>query len=123
MQEEIKSILGSSITVTRNHQTVTIPVAHLDYTGDSTEYVTWQVLTVKPELFANDLVLFTVYQVDIDVYSKKNYLDIVRKLKKMMKEHDFIWVDDSPEQHERDTGFFHLTMTFEKERMEEEWQE
>lgn len=123
MQEEIKRILDTSITVTRNHQTVTIPVAHLEYTGDSTEYVTWQVLTGKPELFGNDTVLFSVYQIDIDVYSKKNYLDIVRKLKKMMKENDFIWVDDSPEQYEKDTGYFHQTLTFEKERMEEEWQE
>ncbi len=123
MQEEVKSILGNLITITRNHQEVTIPVSHIDYSGTNDEYVTWQVLTGKPELFANDLILISVYQIDIDVYSKKNYLDIVKKIKKLMKDNDFVWVDDSPEQYERDTEFYHLTMTFEKERMEEEWQE
>ena len=117
MNEELKTIFGNSITVVRSQQSVQIPTAHLIYKGSSTEYVTWTIISNRPELFANDDFLFEVYQVDVDVYSKGNYLDIVSKVKELMKTNNYLWVDDSTEMYEEDTGYYHKTITFEKERM------
>ena len=36
-----------------------------------------------------------------------------------MKNNNWLWVEDSAEMYEEDTGLYHKTMTFEKERMVE----
>ena len=34
-----------------------------------------------------------------------------------MKKNEWLWVEDSEEMYEEDTGLYHKTITFEKERM------
>lgn len=113
MNEELKSILGNSISV----GTSNIPVAHLRYKGSSKTYVVWTIISEVPSLSANDEDLYSVGQVDIDVYSDGNYLSIVSKIKELMKINEWIWVEDSVEMYEEDTELYHKTITFEKERM------
>ena len=112
MNEELKSILGDNIVANG----VAIPVAHLRYKGDSKKFVTWTVLEETPRLSANDEVLYSVGSVDIDVFSDGNYLDIIKEIKNKMKLNEWVWVGDSPEMYEEDTGLYHRTCTFEKER-------
>ena len=113
MNEEIKSILGNNIKVNDEN----IPVEHLRYTGKSKTYVTWTLLPERPSLSANDEDLYSVVQVDIDIFSDGNYLDIMDQVKKIMKSSEWLWVEDSPEMYEEDTELYHRTITFEKERM------
>lgn len=112
MNEEIKSILGSSITVGSK----SIPVEHLRYKGKEKTFVTWTLLNEVPSLSGNDEVLYSVAPVDIDVFSDGNYLDIMKEIKKLMKNNEWSWVEDSEEMYEEDTELYHRTMTFEKER-------
>ncbi len=117
MNEEIKSILGDQIVIERNNTQVTIPVAHLKYKGNSKTYITWTILVNSPLLCANDTDLYSVFQVDIDIYSDGNYLDIENYIKNLMKTNEFVWIEDSSEMFEDDTELYHKTCTFEKERM------
>jgi hypothetical protein len=113
MHEEIKSIFGDSITVNG----AVIPFAHLRYKGNLKQFVTWTMLDEDPILSANDEVLFSVCPVDIDVFSDSNYLDIIKEIKKKMKENEWVWTGDSAEMYEEDTGLYHKTCSFEKERI------
>lgn len=113
MNEEIKSIFGNNISVDGN----VIPISHLKYKGKSKKYVTWTVLGEEPRLSANDEPLYSVVSVDIDIFSDGNYLNIIKEIKKLMKDNEWIWVEDSPEMYEEDTGLYHKTCTFEKERI------
>lgn len=113
MNEELKSILGNEITVDGN----TIPVAHLKYKGSEKTYVVWTIINNAPALKANDEDLYSIYSVDIDVYSDSNYLNIEKFIKRLMKSNDFIWSEDSEEMLDDDTELYHKTYTFEKERM------
>lgn len=113
MNEEIKSILGTNLIV----NDLTVPVEHLKYKGSSKTYITWTLLSETPELFGNDEVLDSVCSVDIDIYSDSNYLDILKKIKEIMKTNDWLWVEDSVEMYDDDTELYHRTSTFEKERM------
>ena len=61
--------------------------------------------------------LASVVSVDIDIFSDKNYLNIVEKIKELMRTNEWVWSGDSPELFEEDTGLYHKTCTFEKERM------
>ena len=111
MNEELKLILGESIGDEQ------IPVAHLRYKGDSRKFVTWTITGEAPALTANDEDLCSICSVDVDVFSDGNYLDVVKEIKRIMKENDWVWVEDSAEMYEEDTGLYHKTCSFEKERI------
>ena len=108
MHEELKSILGDAV--------MGVPVAHLRYKGEETTFVTWTITGESPELSADDTPLYSVVAVDVDVFSKGNYLALVTEIKRLMCENDWVWVGDSTEMYEEDTELYHKTISFEKER-------
>lgn len=112
MNEEIKSILE---TLKVNNKS--IPVNHLFYKGTSKTFVTWTIINETPLLNANDECVYSVVEVDIDIFSDGNYLEIINEVKKMMKNHKWLWLEDSQDMYEDDTELYHKTITFQKERM------
>lgn len=113
MNEELKLILGENLIVAGEQ----IPIAHLRYKGKSKRFVTWTITREEPALYANDEVLCSICSVDVDIFSDGNYLDIVKIIKQKMKNNDWVWVEDSTEMYEEDTGLYHKTCSFEKERI------
>ena len=110
MNEQLKLILGDNIGND-------IPVAHLRYKGNSRRFVTWTITGESPALSANDEDLCSVCSVDVDIFSESNYLDIKKEIKQKMKNNDWVWVEDSEEMYEEDTGLYHQVCSFEKERI------
>ena len=80
MNEELKRILGDYLTIGSSE----IPVAHLRYKGDSKTFVTWQITSDSPILAGDDVCLYSLVGVDIDIFSDGNYLGIVGFIKKLM---------------------------------------
>ena len=113
MNAEIKLILGENLIIGGEK----IPVAHLRYQGTSKKFVTWTITGESPALSANDEDLCSICSVDVDVFSEGNYLDIIKEIKRKMKNNDWVWVEDSAEMYEEDTKLYHKTCSFEKERI------
>ena len=112
MNEELKNIFGDAITV----DGVSVPTAHIKYKGKETTYVVWTIIGNAPALNGDDEPIYGITTVDIDVYSKGNYLKVLAEVKRIMKINEWIWKEDSTEMFEDDTGLYHITATFEKER-------
>lgn len=112
MNEELKAIFGNAVKVGDS----SVPVAHLRYKGKETTFVTWEITGENPVLSADDFPLYSVVEVDVDVYSKGNYLDLAATIKRLMWENEWVWTGDSQEMYEEDTGIYHKTISFEKER-------
>ena len=112
MNEELKMIFGDAIKV----KGVSVPMAHLRYKGRETTYGTWTITGENPVLSADDEPLYSVVTVDVNVFSKGNYLATVAEIKQLMKQHDWVWTGDSPEMYEEDTELYRKTISFEKER-------
>ena len=113
MNEELKLIFeGLSENLIKE-----VPVAHLRYKGSSKRFVTWTITGETPALTANDEDLCSICSVDVDIFSDGNYLDIEKEIKGIMKNNDWVWVEDSEEMYEEDTGLYHQVCTFEKERI------
>ena len=112
MNEELKSIFGDAIKVNG----ASVPMAHLRYKGKKTTFGTWTITGENPVLSADDEALYSVVTVDVDVFSKGNYLAMATEIKQLMKQHDWVWTGDSPEMYEEDTEMYHKTISFEKER-------
>ena len=112
MNEELKIIFGEAITVGGRK----IPTAHIKYKGKETTYVVWTIIGNAPALSGDDEQLYGITTVDVDIYSKGNYLKVLTEVKRLMNTNEWIWKEDSPEMFEDDTGLYHITATFEKER-------
>ena len=112
MNDELKSIFGDAIMVNG----ASIPMAHLRYKGKDTTFGTWTITGENPVLSADDEPLYSVVNVDVDVFSRGNYLELVTVIKQLMKQHEWVWSGDSPEMYEEDTELYHKTISFEKER-------
>ena len=91
-----------------------IPVSFLKYDGSSDSYITYMETDKGDVLNGDDEILGYVDYYDFDVYSKGNYLDIIKKLKEIMKANNFRWEPemDSTDMYENDTGFYHKTICF-----------
>lgn len=111
MNDEIEEILSEF-----KIEDKVIPYDFLRYRGKETTYITYCEILNDNALCGDNLPICSVASFDFDIYTKGNYLNIVSELKKVMLEHDFIWIEDSPDMYEEDTGLYHKTITFEKER-------
>ena len=101
---------------------VMIPVSFLRYQGKSTTYITYMETDKDNALGGDNEILNYVDYYDFDIYSKGNYLEIVKEVKKIMKQNGFTWQPsrDSQDMYEDDTGYYHKTLCFAIERFEED---
>lgn len=94
-----------------------VPVEYLTYKGKSKTYVTYTFTGDDPKLFGDNKELGSVISIDIDIFSDSNFLAIEEKIKTIMEANNYIRVGCSPDMYEEDTGLYHKTIEFEKERM------
>lgn len=105
MESEIKKILK-----------LDVPVAHLKYKGKQKTYVVWTIIDEEPIYSSDDEITDSEVTIDIDIYSDSNYLKTMSLIKNKMKENDWTWDGDGPEMYEEETGLYHRTCSFKKER-------
>ena len=93
---------------------VSIPVAFLRYTGNKTTYVTYNQLQIDTTFYGDNELLNYMDYYDFDIYSKGNYLEIVKELKNILEQNGFRWQPSmtSSDMYEDDTGYFHKTLCF-----------
>ena len=94
-----------------------VPVEYLRYEGSSRTYVTYTFTGDDPKLFGDNQEIGSVVSIDIDIFSDSNYLAIENEIITIMEANNFIRVGCSPDMYEKDTGLYHKTIEFEKERM------
>ena len=85
---------------------VEIPVKRLFYHGHGEPYITYQ-------LTDDDMVGYVEYY-DFDVYSKGDYTNIIKSVKKLLKDNDFTYqpMRSSGDMYETETGYYHRTLCF-----------
>ena len=98
-----------------------IPVSFLNYDGKKETYITYQSISNNGSLSADDEIIGYIDYYDFDIYSKSNYFKIVEEVKKIMKANGFMWQPSmsSEDMYEDDTGYYHKTLCFAIERMDE----
>ena len=91
---------------------VVIPIAHLHYKGKESTYLSYYTWSESPEEFADDVPILEGTYATIDIYSKRNFKNVLRQVKKTLKENGFTVTDTGPEDYEEDTGFYHVPVNF-----------
>ena len=112
MNEEIEKIFENFIV-----DGVKIPIGFIKYFGKEETYLTYQSAGNDPSMASDDQIKYSEDTIDIDIYTKGNYLNIMKEIKNKMLANDYVWDGDSPDMYEQDTGYYHKTTSFVKERV------
>ncbi len=95
---------------------VEIPVEWLKYKGNLKKYIVFSDLGETPFKNSDDECEYSIKQYDFDIYADGNYLNILKAVKERLKANGWSWVEDSPTMYEEETGLYHITTTWEKEK-------
>lgn len=95
-----------------------IPVRFMAYEGHGEPYVIFSREDDDSSYAGDDSILCYVTYYDFDVYSKGNFYELVEAVKKTMTDAGWTWQvsHSSSDMYESDTGYFHVTLSFAKER-------
>lgn len=97
---------------------VTVPVAFLFYNGHGAQYVVYSETDKDAAYAADDQIAGFVAFYDFEIYSKSNYLNIANAIINILQSAGWTWQPsrDSADMYENDTGYFHKTYCFAKEK-------
>ena len=118
MNSEIETIFSNFIV-----DGINIPVEFMDYEGDKETFIVYFSNGETPSFFGENKVLSSENTYDFNIYTKGNFLNILKEIKKKLNENGWNWIEDSEDLYEKDTRFFHKVTTWSKERNDFEWQE
>lgn len=95
-----------------------IPVSFLVYKGQQSTYITYMETDKDNSYSADNELQGYVSYYDFDIYSKSNYIAIAEAVRKKMMQNGWMWEvsRDSSDMYEPDTGYYHKTLCFAKER-------
>ena len=83
-------------------------VARLFFRGKAGTYITYQLVSSEDMAAADDETHGTEYTYRVDIYSKRDYIALLRRVKQALKAAGFYGLVIDPEVYERDTGFYHV---------------
>ena len=97
---------------------VSIPVRFMFYDGHGEPYIVYSREYDDGSYSGDDSLLGYVTYYDFDVYSKGNRTAIVEAVKRVLEDAGWTWQPSrsSGDMYESDTGYFHVTLNFAKER-------
>lgn len=83
-------------------------VARLFFRGKVGTYITYQLVSAEDVEPADDDTHGTEYTYRVDIYSKRDYIAILRRTKQALKAAEFYGLVVDPEVYEQDTGYYHV---------------
>lgn len=97
---------------------VAIPVSLVRYEGHGEPYVVFSREDDTDSYSADDSLQGWVTYYDFNVYSRKNYLAIAEAVRDRLEEAGWTWQPSRSnfDNFEQDTGYYHVTLNFAKER-------
>lgn len=93
-----------------------VPVRFQTYTGKEESYITFFTYLDRPELHSDDRELITGNFIQIDVWSKRDYTDLVDSVHQKMIDAGFIKLNFY-DLYEEDLKIYHKVMRFFKEEI------
>ncbi|MDB2089365.1 prohead protease [Clostridium paraputrificum] len=87
---------------------------HKDEDEKCDTYIEYEVINNKYSDFAGNKALTNVSLIQVDIFSKSNYIELEEVIKEVLKEKDYYYFDGA-DLYEKNTGFFHCAMRFRKQ--------
>lgn len=87
---------------------VGVPVERLKYTGREQTFITYQLVIGQEINFSDDDSQAEEYTYRVDIYSKIDYIALIRRIKTELKAVGFYAIVFDAEVYENDTGYYHI---------------
>lgn len=97
--------------ITEALSVLNIPVSFQTYSGEEDTYITFFCINEKGEAFADDKEVCTRFNVQVDLWSKSNYIDTVNQIVELLENKGFKRTS-SADLYEKDTRIYHKAMRF-----------
>ena len=85
-----------------------VPVARMIYNGNADTFITYQLVLSGEMAFADDDNEAEEYLFRVDIYSRRDYIALLRRAKQALKLAGFYGVAIQAELYENDTQLFHV---------------
>ena len=85
-----------------------VPVKRLKYDGRAKTFITYQLVVGRDAHFADDESEAEEFTYRVDIYSKSDYIPLLRRLKMALKNAGFFGIVFDPEVFESNTGYYHI---------------
>lgn len=105
LSESVNDLIGNNIHLLKAPDNTVAP------------YVEYEVISENGSLYAENEELYTTYTVQIDIFSEGNYKELVKEIKKVMKENNFL-KEFGGSLYEEKTKLFHYILRFNYESEE-----
>ena len=88
------------------------PVERLIYTGKAETFITYQIVVGLDTHFSDDESGAEEFTYRADIYSRVDYIALMRSAKRALKEAGFYGITFDPEVFEENTGYYHVPVEF-----------
>ena len=105
MTETVDSLLKNTL------DSLGVPCERLFYSRQADTFLTFQLVTGQETGFADDDTQSTLYTYMIHLFSRHDYISLIRQLKQSLKAAGFFNVLIGAEMYEKDTGYYHIPIT------------
>lgn len=85
-----------------------VPFARLTYCGRANTFITYQLVISAERDFYDDENNAEEYTFRIDLFSRGNYIALLRRLKRALKAEEFYNITAEAEIYEKDTKYYHI---------------
>jgi hypothetical protein len=102
-------VINSLVVQTLN--SLNVPVSFQRYTGKESTYITFFEFMEQGELYADNEEKATGYYIQVDVWSKDDYIDLAENVKSLMIAAGFMKTY-AADLFERDTRIYHKVIRF-----------
>lgn len=87
-----------------------VPCERLKFSGAADTFIVFQLVLGQEVDYSDDDTDKTEYIYQIHIYSKGDYIDLLKRAKAALKSAGFYNIVINPEIYEKDTGYYHLPM-------------
>lgn len=88
------------------------PVERLKYDDKAKTYITYQLVVGRDVHFSDDENGAEEFTYRVDIYSRGDYIALMRSAKRALKEAGFYGITFDPEVFEENTGYYHVPVEF-----------
>lgn len=87
---------------------------HKDEDEKCDTYIEYEVIINKDSDYAGNEATTNISTIQVDIFSKSNYIVLEETIKEVLKEKDYYYFDGA-DLYEKNTGLFHCAMRFKKQ--------
>ena len=99
---DVDSLLKSTL------EKLGFPVERLKYDGKAKTYITYQLVVGRDTFFSDNDGGAEEFTYRVDIYSRGDYIAVMRRAKRILKEAGFYGITFDPEVFEENTGYYHV---------------